>query len=66
MDFINMQNNDGLTAIHYAAFRGNIRILEYLIKNGGNPFIKGKHFTFFNSGKLLQLCFNSSYDKFLI
>ena len=40
MDFINMQNNDGLTAIHYAAFRGNIRILEFLIKNGGNPFIK--------------------------
>jgi palmitoyltransferase ZDHHC13/17 len=40
MNFINLQNNDGLTAIHYAAFRGNIRVLEYLIKNGGNPFIK--------------------------
>lgn len=39
-EFINMQNHDGLTAIHYAAFRGNIAVLDYLIKLGGNPFIK--------------------------
>lgn len=39
-EFINMQNNDGLTAIHYASFRGNIRIIQYLIDKGGNPFIK--------------------------
>lgn len=40
MDYINQQNNDGLTAIHYAAFRGNIEIIQYLIDHGGNPFIK--------------------------
>ena len=39
--FINMQNNDGLTAIHYAAFRGNIRIIKYLTEeHGGDPYIK--------------------------
>lgn len=31
MDFINMQNIDGLTAIHYATFRGNIKIIQYLV-----------------------------------
>lgn len=40
MEFINKQNLDGLTAIHYASFRGNIQIIEYLINLGGNPFIK--------------------------
>lgn len=40
MDFINKQNLDGLTAIHFAAFRGNIQIIDYLIQLGGNPFIK--------------------------
>jgi len=40
MEFINKQNLDGLTAMHYASFRGNIEIIEYLIKLGANPFIK--------------------------
>jgi ankyrin repeat protein len=40
MTFINQQNKDGLTAIHYASFRGNIPIIQYLIDNGGNPYIK--------------------------
>ena len=38
--FINKQNLDGLTAIHYAAFRGNIEIIQYLINYGGSPFVK--------------------------
>lgn len=40
MEFINKQNIDGLTAIHYSTFRGNIEIIRYLINHGGNPFIK--------------------------
>ena len=37
--FIDKQNRDGLTAIHFAAFRGNVAIIKYLIEWGGNPFI---------------------------
>jgi len=41
VEFINLQNNDGLTAIHYAAFRGNIKILKYLCdEHQGDPYIK--------------------------
>ena len=40
MEFINKQNVDGLTALHYSTFRGNIEIIKYLITHGGNPFIK--------------------------
>ena len=40
MEYINKQNLDGLTAIHYSTFRGNVEIIKYLIALGGNPFIK--------------------------
>lgn len=40
-EFINLQNNDGLTAIHYAAFRGNIKILKFLVEeHHGDPYIR--------------------------
>ena len=34
--WVNTQNKDGLTAIHYAAYKGNIQILDYLKNKGGN------------------------------
>ena len=41
-EFINRQNIDGLTALHYASFRGNIPIIKFLISHGANPFVKDK------------------------
>ena len=40
--FLDMQNFDGLTALHYAAFRGNLDIIKYLTIKGANPLIKDK------------------------
>lgn len=35
-NFINKKNNKGLSAIHYAAFKGNIEIFHILILNGAD------------------------------
>ena len=34
--FLNEKTNEGLTALHYAAYKGNIPMLQYLIKFGAN------------------------------
>ena len=34
--FINEKTNEGLTALHYASYRGNIQLFELLIKNGAS------------------------------
>ena len=34
--FINERTNDGLTALHYAAYKGNIEIAKLLIENGAS------------------------------
>lgn len=36
--FINEKNNLGESAIHYAALRGNTKIIKLLIENGADPF----------------------------
>ncbi len=41
-NFINEQNDLGVTAIHYAAFRGNVKIIKLLIENGADINIKTK------------------------
>ena len=33
-DFINKKNEQGVTALHYASFRGNIQIIKLLVENG--------------------------------
>ena len=33
---INKQNSEGLTALHYASFRGNIKIIKLLLENGAD------------------------------
>ena len=40
--FLDMQNFDGLTALHYATFMGNIEIIKYLTMKGAKPLIKDK------------------------
>ena len=35
-DFINARNNDGLTAVHFAAYKGNFRILQELQRVGAD------------------------------
>ena len=34
--FINEKNDQGVTAIHYASFRGNVKIIKLLIENGAD------------------------------
>lgn len=38
---INKQNSEGLTALHYASFRGNIKIINILIQNGADISLVG-------------------------
>ena len=38
--FINEKNDQGVTAIHYASFRGNVKIIKLLIENGADIYIK--------------------------
>ena len=40
---INATDRFGHTPIHYAAYKGNARIVDYLLNNGGNPNIRGRH-----------------------
>ena len=41
-NFINEKNDQGVTAIHFASFKGNIKIIKLLIENGADIFIKTK------------------------
>ena len=41
-EFINQKNDLGATAIHYASFRGNIKIIKLLIENGANIYERTK------------------------
>ena len=36
--FINKKNNSGITPIHYASYKGNIKIINLLIKNGSDVY----------------------------
>ncbi|MBT5717433.1 MAG: hypothetical protein HOI70_11020 [Opitutae bacterium] len=40
---INAADRFGHTPIHYAAYKGNPRIVDYLLNKGGNPNIQGRH-----------------------
>lgn len=40
MEYINKKGDNGFNSLHYAAFRGNIKILEKLIQNGADINIK--------------------------
>ena len=35
-EFINSPNNDGLTAVHFAAYKGNYKILEEMQRIGAD------------------------------
>lgn len=34
--FLNLRDKDGITALHYSAFRGDIPIFEFLLQNGAD------------------------------
>ena len=40
--FINEKDDQGVTAIHFASFKGNVKIIKLLIENGADIFIKTK------------------------
>ena len=40
---VNERADNGFTALHYAAYRGNLKNIEILIKNGANPVIKNEN-----------------------
>ena len=40
---LNANDRFGHTPIHYAAFKGNARFVDYLLRNGGNPNARGRH-----------------------
>ena len=39
---INLKDFTGLTPLHYAVLVNNMEIMEILLKNGANPYIKDK------------------------
>jgi ankyrin repeat protein len=40
---LNANDRFGHTPLHYAAFKGNARFVDYLLRNGGNPNTRGRH-----------------------
>lgn len=38
--YINLVDNKGMTALHYAVKAGNIDLVRFLISNGGNLLIR--------------------------
>lgn len=42
-EFINQKGDNGFNALHYASFRGNIRIVEKLIENGADITLKNNN-----------------------
>ena len=40
---INANDRFGHTPLHFTAFRGNARILQFLLRNGGDPNARGRH-----------------------
>ncbi|CAD8174575.1 unnamed protein product [Paramecium pentaurelia] len=40
IEFINLQNKDGLTPLHMASFKGNLEIIKLLLQFGANSDIK--------------------------
>ena len=42
---INANDHFGHSPLHYAAYKGNARFVDYLLSNGGNPNVRSKHFS---------------------
>ena len=40
MDEVNYANDDGWTAVHFAANNGQVKIFNYLLKNGADLYLK--------------------------
>jgi ankyrin repeat protein len=48
---VNAQRRDGMTALHAAAYRGHLRVIEALLKAGANPNIRAYADTGAHSGE---------------
>ena len=42
---INANDHFGHSPLHYAAYKGNSRFVDFLLRNGGNPNARSKHFS---------------------
>lgn len=40
---INANDRFGHTPLHYCAYKGNGRFVDYLLRNGGDPNVRGRH-----------------------
>ena len=40
---INANDRFGHSPLHYAAYKGNARFVDYLLRNGGDPNARGRH-----------------------
>lgn len=58
--FINHQDSEGRTALHFAAIKDNQEVLEFLIESGANLFIEDK-----NGNKAYDLCNKGPLKKTL-
>jgi ankyrin repeat protein len=38
---VNARRRDGLTALHSAAYRGHLKVIETLLASGADPIIRG-------------------------
>jgi palmitoyltransferase len=41
--WVNQASEDGFSALHLAAYRGNLSMIEYLVENGANMYAKNRH-----------------------
>ena len=42
-EFVNMRNNNGATAMMFAAYRGNCDLIQFLVERGANPYIRDRN-----------------------
>ena len=38
-NFLDMRNDEGSTSVHITAYKGNLKILHFLIKNNASIFV---------------------------
>ncbi|KAL8595537.1 hypothetical protein ACOMHN_000745 [Nucella lapillus] len=52
--FLNQVGNDGSTALFMAVYDGNVHLVDYLLRNGADPYFSSQHGNFFHAAVLSQ------------